>query len=240
MEPSEYLAVTDVHAGYGVKRILRGVSLVAQRGQIVLILGPNGAGKSTLLKCLSGAHPVGAGDIRFEGASIRGRSSYRRARMGIAWAPEGRPVIPQLTVTENLNLATFATKARSSREATFRRYPQLRALAGRRAGTLSGGERQMVALARALEANAKLLLLDEPSLGLSPKVFQDTVRELAALREDGMTCVIVEQRTAFVVGLADRIYLLLDGQLHLSSAESIDTHEFFEGYTSVPELQEGQ
>jgi branched-chain amino acid transport system ATP-binding protein len=211
------LAVEGLTVGYGSVLAVRGVSLEVGAGEIVAALGPNGAGKTTLLRALAGALKPRSGSIRFDGASIAGMTPEAVVRRGIALVPEGRHVFPKLTVEENLTIGGITRndreELRDDAQRWLARFPILGERAGQMAGTLSGGEQQQLAVARALMSRPRLLLLDEPSLGLGP-IFVDRIFELVTeLRAGGTTILIVEQNVHRALEIADRAYVLSVGSV---------------------------
>ena len=211
------LEVEDVHASYGAVRAVQGVSIALNPGEAVTIVGANGAGKSTTLKCISGLLRPRHGRIRFEGQDLAGWAPYRIAELGIAHVPEGRRVFPDLTVRENLNLGGYVARAKAERartmEQVFELFPILRERAAQRAGTLSGGEQQMLAIGRGLMLRPKLLILDEPSLGLAPIMVEATYRGIEEIHRAGVTILLVEQNLHVALQFADRGYVLESGQV---------------------------
>ena len=211
------LEVEDVHASYGAVRAVQGVSIALNPGEAVTIVGANGAGKSTTLKCISGLLRPEGGRIRFEGQDLRGWAPYRIAELGIAHVPEGRRVFPDLTVRENLNLGGYVPRAKAERartmEQVFALFPILRERAAQRAGTLSGGEQQMLAIGRGLMLRPKLLILDEPSLGLAPIMVEATYRGIEEIHRAGVTILLVEQNLHVALTFADRGYVLESGRV---------------------------
>ncbi|HWV37696.1 MAG TPA: ABC transporter ATP-binding protein [Vulgatibacter sp.] len=212
------LEVTDLHAGYGAIRALHGISLSVQDSEIVALIGSNGAGKSTTLRAISGMIAPTAGSIRFDGASIAGRKAHTLVPMGLAHAPEGRGIFLNLTVGENLALGAFLRRDKDAVEADmehgFSLFPRLKERVDQVAGTLSGGEQQMLAVARALMSRPKLLLLDEPSLGLAPQVVERIFETLVAVNRDrGTAILLVEQNAAKALQLAHRAYVLETGTI---------------------------
>lgn len=216
---SEILIVRNLGVDYGAISALRGVNLDVRRGEVVALLGANGAGKSTMLRTISGLVRPRTGEIRFLGERIDGMRSNRIARLGLAHAPEGRRLFGSLTVAENLRLGASSRLDRSGieadRERLYALFPVLRERTRQQAGTLSGGEQQMVALARALMARPNLLLLDEPSLGIAPIVVQQIFASLAELKQAGITMLLVEQNMSIALNLADRAYVLRTGEVSL-------------------------
>ncbi len=212
MSAAPFLAVEAVHAGYGRTPILHGVSLTVGAGEMVSIIGPNGAGKSTTLKVIVGVLPPWQGQVRFDGEIISGRRPDEILHRGIAFVPQGRIVFPLMTVLENLEMGAYSERDRSrtelALECVYRLFPVLRERRTQKAGTLSGGEQQMLAIGRALMIQPRLLILDEPSLGLSPKALDLIYDRLAELKAAGMTMMIVEQNAARALALASRGYVL--------------------------------
>jgi len=230
------LELDGLEVRYGAVAAVRGLSLEVHRGEIVGLIGPNGAGKSTTLHAVMGAAPVRGGDIRLDGRSLLGRSPEDVARSGIALVPEGRRIFPELTVEENLRLGLAGRRARAGGEeaveAAFELFPIVRDFRRRHAGALSGGQQQQLAIARALVAAPDLLLLDEPSLGLAPVIVDVVFRALAAVRERGMTVLLVEQRAQRTVAFADRTYVISNGEhrLTLTPADAGDTERMIAAY----------
>jgi branched-chain amino acid transport system ATP-binding protein len=214
------LEVRDLQVRYGEIEALRGVSFSVEAGQVVTLLGSNGAGKSTTLRAISGLTRPASGEILFDGQSIAGRNPEQIVRLGISHVPEGRRVFPGLTVRENIMLGGSnrrAGKAELSREADamFDLFPDIRAFADALGWTLSGGQLQMVAVARGLMAKPRLLLLDEPSLGLAPVIVQAVFRIIAEIRRRGTTVLLVEQNARMGLSVADYGYVLETGHLAL-------------------------
>ena len=216
---SAVLELDDVEVRYGAVAAVRGLSLRLERGEIVGLIGPNGAGKSTTLHAIMGLVPVHRGEVRLAGRSIRGRAPEQVARAGIALVPEGRRIYANMTVTENLRLGLAG---RSSRLGTERDadiawvhdlFPVVKEFRDRPAGTLSGGQQQQLAIARALVARPDLLLLDEPSLGLAPQLVGVVFETLDEIRRRGVTVLLVEQRAQRTVAFADRTHVLANGEL---------------------------
>ena len=211
------LAVSKLSGGYGELKAIRGIDLSVNNGEVVALLGPNGAGKTTILRAILGFLHVTGGDILFDGRSILGMAPERVARSGIALVPEGRRILGSLTVAENLRLGAVARRSKEGMEADLEsildRFPVLRRYYRGSAGTLSGGEQQQLAVARALMARPRLLLLDEPSLGLAPVLTATVFGILRDLKEEGVTMLVVEQNAELALGLADRGYVLRTGTI---------------------------
>ena len=213
------LAVDGLRVRYGAVEAVRGLSLQVRRGEIVGLIGPNGAGKSSTLHAIMGAAPIAGGDVRLAGASLVGRNPEDVARAGVALVPEGRRILGELTVEENLRLGLAARRGRvngSALDPVFELFPMLRDFRRRPAGAISGGQQQQLAIARALVAEPDVLLLDEPSLGLAPRVVDAVFETLAAIRERGIAVLLVEQRAQRTVALADRSHVLANGDQRLT------------------------
>jgi branched-chain amino acid transport system ATP-binding protein len=213
------LAVEKLSVRYGAVDAVRGLSLEVKPGQIVGLIGPNGAGKSSTLHAIMGAAPIADGDVLFDGRSLVGRSPEDVARRGIALVPEGRRIFGELTVEENLRLGLAGRRKGSNGNGLTRAYelfPVLREFRSRHAGALSGGQQQQLAIGRALAAEPAVLLLDEPSLGLAPKIVDVVFEALAQIREAGLAVLLVEQRAQRTVALADHSYVLANGELRLT------------------------
>jgi branched-chain amino acid transport system ATP-binding protein len=220
------LSVRDVHAGYEGAEALRGVTLVVKEGETVVILGANGAGKTTLLMAISGIIPSYLGTIELAGVSLRGLKPNVIMRMGVAHVPEGRLIFPELTVAENLSLTArlrFDRRtARQQVEEVLEEFPRLRDRLRVAGGLLSGGEQQMMAIARALVTRPRLLLLDEPSLGLAPVVADQVFDLLVRIKSKGTTILLVEQNAELALALAERVYVMETGTVVLNElAESL-------------------
>ena len=206
------LELADVHAAYGRSHVLHGVSLRAGEGEVVSLLGRNGAGKSTTLKAIVGVVEVTAGEIRFEGRSLRDVPTHRVARLGIGLVPEDRRIFADLSVLENLMVGARADGGFTV-DRIFGLFPRLAGLARQRGGSLSGGEQQMLTIARTLMTGPRLLLLDEPSEGLAPVVVAALADNVAALRRQGLSILMAEQNVKFARRLADRAYIIEKGQI---------------------------
>ena len=210
------LEVENIHTSYELIRVLFGVSIRIDEGEVVSLLGRNGVGKTTTLRSIMGLTPPNSGSIRWMGKEITGKAPYQIAQVGIGFVPEDRRIFSDLTVWENLDVAI--KKAASSGPAwtldrVFKVFPALTKIRHRRGGYLSGGEQQMLTVARALMGNPKLLLLDEPSEGLAPLVVQQLGEQIAQLKQDGMTILLSEQNAEFSLGLSDRVYILEKGEV---------------------------
>ncbi len=213
------LQFEQVHTHYGAIEALHGVSLEIKQGEIVTLIGANGAGKTTLLMTLCGKPRASAGKILFEGQDITQRATHEIMRLGLAISPEGRRVFPSLTVLENLKMGAFFASAAAIEagvEHVFGLFPRLQERAHQRAGTMSGGEQQMLAIGRALMSKPRLLLLDEPTLGLAPLVIAQIFDIIQAIRSEGVTVFLVEQNANKALGVADRGYVLENGNVVLA------------------------
>lgn len=213
------LQVTGLKSGYGAVEVLRGVDLLVQPGETVALLGSNGAGKTTLNMTLSGLLATRAGQIIFEGTDITGWHSRRVVQQGLIHVPEGRKVFPNLSVRDNLELGAF-TRGRERRAQNLEKicttFPRLQERMDQLAGTLSGGEQQMLAIGRGLMAEPRLLILDEPSLGLSPLLVEEMFALIARLRGQGLAVLLVEQNVGQSLDMADRAYVLENGQIRFA------------------------
>jgi branched-chain amino acid transport system ATP-binding protein len=216
------LRVTDLHVGYGAIRALRGVSLEVNEGEVVALIGANGAGKSTLLRTISGVLRPTAGEITFSGHSIRGLAEDKLVRMGILQVQEGRGILTRMTVQENLEMGAYcrADKAgiRQDMEMVFSKFPALAERRRQFGATLSGGEQQMLAIGRALMAHPKLLMLDEPSLGLAPMLVSAIFHTIMDFKREGRTILLVEQNAKKALQCADRCYVLETGNIVLEGS----------------------
>ena len=212
------LVVDDVFSGYGKSQVLHGVSLFVDEGEIVALIGANGAGKTTLLKTISGLVQTRSGTIRFQNTEIQNFSAHRIVESGVSQVAEGRAMLKRMTVLENLRIGAHVRKDKEVRQdidQIFSKFPVLGERHDQLAGLLSGGEQQMLAIGRALMARPRILLLDEPSLGLAPMVVTEIFRTLRALRDDEKTIFLVEQNARRALQVADRGYVLERGQITL-------------------------
>jgi branched-chain amino acid transport system ATP-binding protein len=211
------LEVSDLAVAYGDLRVLWGVSFAVRAGELVALIGPNGAGKSTALRAIAGLIPADAGRVLLDGAALLDEPPHTRIRRGLSLVPEGRGLFPHMTVRENLELGGFAVPPPEGLAAAVERvsalFPVLAARRRQLAGTLSGGEQQMLAIAMALLSRPRLLVLDEPSLGLAPVVVDHLYQTIARLRRDGLTILLVEQQVYLALELADRAYVLETGRI---------------------------
>ena len=212
------LKLNSVNVSYGAIQAVRDVSIEVPKGEVVTIIGANGAGKSTLLKSIVGLEPVNKGQVVLEGRDITSTPAHRRTGLGVALSPEGRGVFADQSVRDNLLLGAYSTKEDAARteqkiEQFFVLFPRLRERQEQFAGTLSGGEQQMLAIARALMSEPKLLLLDEPSLGLAPLIIKDIFSTIRMLRETGLTILLVEQMANQALAVADHAYVLETGRI---------------------------
>lgn len=211
------LVLNGLNAHYGSIHAVKGISIEVPRGKVVTLLGANGAGKTTTLKCISGVVKASAGDIQFEGQSLGQKSIEQIVGLGIVQSPEGRQVFSTLTVRENLLAGAFTLKSQADKEEQFetvyRYFPRLKERENQYAGTLSGGEQQMLAIGRALMAKPKLLILDEPSLGLAPLVVRDIFRIIRDINDEGTTILLVEQNAKQALAVSDYAYVLETGKV---------------------------
>ena len=229
------LALEGLNVRYGAVDAVRDLSLEVKPGEIVGLIGPNGAGKSSTLHAIMGVAPVAGGDVKLGGRSLVGRRSEDVARAGVALVPEGRRIFAELTVEENLRLGLAARRDAANGaalESAFALFPILRESRRRHAGALSGGQQQQLAIARALVAEPDVLLLDEPSLGLAPKIVDLVFDALGRIRERGLAVLLVEQRAQRTVALADRSHVLANGQLRLELGpdDAADTDRLIAAY----------
>jgi branched-chain amino acid transport system ATP-binding protein len=224
------LAIEGLRAGYGKVEVLHNVTLAVAQGQIVALIGANGAGKTTLLKTISGLIRPATGAIVFAGQNIADRAAHKVVSLGISHVPEGRAILKRMSVLENLRMGAYVrrdSEIEADIAAVLARFPALAERRHQRAGTLSGGEQQMLAIARALVARPRLLLMDEPSLGLAPKLVTGIFRTLSELREEGKTILLVEQNARQALQVADYAYVMERGRIVLAGtgASLLDTPE---------------
>jgi len=217
------LALEAIHSFYGETEALFGVSLDVRAGEVVALLGPNGAGKTTTLRSILNLTEVKRGAIRFDGAEITRMATHRIARSGIGWVPDDRRIFPTLTVERNLSIAQKKSRFRAwSLKQCFELFSALEYLRHRECENLSGGEMQMVAIARALVGSPGLVLLDEPSQGLAPKIVQDVLRAIGRLKAEGVAVLLVEQNPLAALGAADRVYVMDKGRIvHQGAARAL-------------------
>lgn len=213
------LSIENVRSAYGRIEVLHGVTLHVGAGEIVTLIGANGAGKTTLMHAISGVQPITGGTIRFDGAPIANRPAHERVAFGISQVPEGRQVFAPLSVLDNLKLGTWSRRDADLEPELARvcaLFPMLGAILEMPAGALSGGQQQMLAIGRALMAKPRLLLLDEPSMGLAPNLVDQLLAVIRALRDDSLTILLVEQNARAALAIADRAYVLETGRVTLS------------------------
>jgi branched-chain amino acid transport system ATP-binding protein len=231
---SAVLELENLHVRYGSVPAVRGLNLEVGGGELVGLIGPNGAGKSTTLHAIMGVVTPAAGDVRLSGQSVRGRSPEAIARAGISLVPEGRRIFGELSVEENLRLGLSARRSNGSDPlgAAYELFPMLADFRDRQAGALSGGQQQQLAIGRALVAAPDVLLLDEPSLGLSPTLVDTVFGALTEIRNRGVSILLVEQRAQRTVALADRTYVLANAELRmtLTAADADDTEKMIQAY----------
>jgi len=228
------LSVRDIEVSYGRVRALHGVTLSVERGELVSLVGANGAGKTTLMKAIMGLAPATTGSIEFEGRALLGMRTHDIARLGIAYVPEGRGTLRELTVRENLRLGAFFrrwdVKTRADLDRVLDRFPVLAERIDQVAGTLSGGEQQMLVIGRALMSRPRLMLLDEPSLGLAPQMSERIFEIVAALNQQGAAVLLVEQNARAALKLAKRAYVIELGRIALEGEGLSDNQRVREAY----------
>ena len=213
------LQVNDLQVFYGRIQAIKGISFEVNEGEIVTLIGANGAGKTTTMKTMSGVRPVAVGSIQFDGRDITKAPSHARVAMGIGQAPEGRGIFPGMTVSENLDMGMYLRKDRKSAaaaadlERVLTLFPRLRERINQAGGSMSGGEQQMLAIARALMGRPRLLLLDEPSMGLAPMLINQIFRIIKEINQQGTTVLLVEQNASKALGIAHRAYVLETGKI---------------------------
>lgn len=214
------LTVNDINVFYGTIHAIKGVSLEVNEGEIVTLIGANGAGKSTILRTISGLLKPKTGSIQFEGQEIAGMPAHEIVKTGISQVPEGRRIFAEMSVLENLELGAFTRKdkdgIKADMELVFERFPRLKERIGQLAGTLSGGEQQMLAMGRALMSRPRLLLLDEPSMGLAPLLIKEIFAIIQDINKTGTTVLLVEQNANMALSIAHRAYVLETGRITLS------------------------
>jgi branched-chain amino acid transport system ATP-binding protein len=236
---STMLALTDIDAGYGAFQALFGVSMQVNAGEAVAVIGANGAGKTTLLRVISGMLPASRGEMTMQGVSLRAIAPHRIVETGIAHVPESRRLFPRLSVESNLKMGAFIPAAREKfaerLDYVYELFPRLRERRRQLAGTMSGGEQQMCAIARALMSGPKLILLDEPSMGLAPVVVAQVFELVRRIRADGFTVLIVEQNVNQVLKVVDRAYLIEVGRIKTSgpARELLASDEIRHAYMGI-------
>jgi branched-chain amino acid transport system ATP-binding protein len=214
------LEVRDIHTSYGLSKVLFGISLEVEPGQVIALIGRNGVGKTTTMRSIIGLTPPRQGKIIFEGTDITKMPTHRIARLGIGFVPEERRIFPDLTVWENLDIAKQTVRDGEdwTEERVFKLFPDLGEIQTRPGGVLSGGQQQMLTIARSLMGNPRLLLLDEPSEGLAPRVVEDVRDQVEKLKNSGLSIILAEQNLEFVLSLADRVHILEKGEIKFSGA----------------------
>lgn len=223
------LEVKDLEVCYGVIRAVKGVSFSVEKGEVIALIGANGAGKTTILHTITGLIPAKSGSVVFEGKELTKMSAHKIVGMGMAHVPEGRRIFQQLSVLENLRLGAYTRKdkagIRESLEKVYARFPRLEERKNQIAGTLSGGEQQMLAMGRALMSNPRIILMDEPSMGLSPLLVSEIFDIIRVISESGTTVLLVEQNAKKALAIADRAYVLETGSITLSGKASDLMHD---------------
>ncbi len=233
------LEVDSLETGYGEVQILWGVSLRAEKSKLTTIIGSNGSGKTTLLRAITGVLPVWNGKIIFKGEDITDIPAYKRAERGLVMVPEGRMVFPEMSVYENLEMGAYTKRARSklkeSMEFVFSLFPRLKERIDQKAGTMSGGEQQMLAIGRGLMACPELLILDEPSLGLAPKLVLEVFEIIEKLRSEGVTMLLVEQNVHLSLAITDYAYVMAEGRIVMEGTgkDLIKSDEIRKAYLGI-------
>lgn len=219
------LKVSDLHVNYGFIKAVKGIDFHIPEGKIVSILGANGAGKTSTLKALSGIVPISKGSIELEGKKIDGKQAYEIVKQGIIHCPEGRKIFPQFTVEENLKVGSYVlgdnNEAKENFSKVYEYFPRLRERKNQIAGTLSGGEQQMLAIGRGLMASPKLFILDEPSLGLAPIIVKEIFQIIKEINKQGVTVLLVEQNAFQTLKIADYVYVLETGNIVLEGTAEV-------------------
>ena len=238
------LEIKDLHTGYGKSEVLHGISLRVHQGEIVTLVGANGAGKTTTLRAIFGLTDVRAGQIILDGKPITNVQTYRLFERGLAFVPQERSIFPSLSVYENLEMGGFhlARPALAEQmEQVFSRFPRLKERRNQRAGTLSGGERQMLAIGRGLMTRPRLLMLDEPSLGLAPKIIETVFEQIQSIRDAGVTILLVEQNARRALALAQRGYVMELGKIRYEGAGSdlLNDEQVQRAYLGGPSIAPG-
>jgi len=222
MSGAAMLKVSDLHVAYGGIQAVKGVSFDVKAGELVCLIGANGAGKSTTLKALTGLQPVASGVVEFRGSPIAGQGPWALARQGLVMVPEGRGIFTRMSIHENLQMGAYVREEGSAIEADLERvyatFPRLKERQHQLAGTMSGGEQQMLAMGRALMARPQLLLLDEPSMGLSPLMVEKIFEVIADIHRQGVTVLLIEQNASLALQLANRGYVMDSGELTMSGS----------------------
>ena len=231
------LEVDDISTAYGMSQVLFGVSLTVEQGTIVSLLGRNGVGKSTTMRSIMGLTPPHSGEVRWKGSDITALSTHEVSRLGIAFVPEDRRIFPELTVWENLDIGRRAAAGGTGWDEArvYELFPDLEDLRDRRGGYLSGGEQQMLTIARSLMGNPELLLLDEPSEGLAPLVVEKLRDQIGRLKDEGLSIVLAEQNLGFVLALSDRLCILEKGEVKFTGPpqEVRDNAEILQKYLTI-------
>jgi branched-chain amino acid transport system ATP-binding protein len=233
------LQIRDVETQYGEIQIIKGITLSVKEGELVAMFGPNGHGKSTLLKAICGLLKPTAGTIEFLGKDICKMPTHEIVECGLVYVPEDRHLFPEMTVVENLKLGAYIKSARTKYdeniEFVMNLFPKLKVLAKRVAGTLSGGEARMLTIGRGLMSNAKMLCIDEPSLGLAPNLREDVFKAIDEIKKSGFSVLLVEQSTTAAADLADHVYLLEDGRIvfHGTREEARNNEKFMETFLGI-------
>lgn len=232
------LEVKDIHTSYGLSQVLFGINFDVEEGEIVSLVGRNGVGKTTTMRSIIGLTQPNQGSILFEGQEIAGMPAHKISKLGIGFVPEERRIFPDLTVWENLDIARRPAAAGYQawdEERVFTLFPDLKEIPNRLGGVLSGGQQQMLTIARSLMGNPRLLLLDEPSEGLAPKVVEDVRDQIKLLKESGLTIILAEQNLSFILYLSDRVHILEKGEIKWSGgADALKAdHSIIEQYLTV-------